>query len=304
MPIGSSLDYACWKVISKYRDPRTEKVDGFRFNKMMSLLNTKLLDGGKDIHLPRCWYLYGEQLVSAELPSSVRLDGQSDAEAKTTVTWAGEAPERPAAKDKRKIDSTVDYLYSRFPPTGSIHDAVAEVYSHAPYEFQRAYAAFRSDFSLRSQVDMDGSLRAKLFYPTEFEKALRLFPADDIPELRVPAKKVELVGKALLKAHPGENKTVVKMAIAFWEVFCKILRTKRGVGYHYVSVERVAHWREVAEDAVAMYLKELQSQIDEVVPKLNVDEVKDPFVLAFLRPEVLGKGFADLSTRVDEIVYG
>ena len=295
------LEYACWRVISKYQDSGG-KVSGLRFNKMMSLLNHKLLPK-VDIELPRCWYFYGEQVVPRELPVQVRFEGQGEPDAQTAFCWDGNRPKNPPSKGKGRVDSSLDSLYSRFPPQGDVMDAVRAVYEYPPYDFQKAYAKFRSDFQLVSQLDRNGTLRAKLFYPGEFKTAMHLFPVEDFPQLRVPARKLEYLVESVLEEFPNRNDTAVRAAVGFWELFCKLLRVSEK-GHKCVTEDRLDLWRRVAEESLQEYMLDFQSRIDDVLSNLKPKRLSDPLLLAFLQPARLGPSFRRLSSEIDQVVYG
>jgi hypothetical protein len=299
----TQLEYACWKIISKYQDIDKETVDGLRFNKMMSLLNNKLLIAGLDIELPRYWYFFGEIVVPKELPTQVRFEGADEEETKAVFKWSGDAPKRPPMKDKRKINSIVDSIYSKFPPAKDIFDVVDEVYKYAPYEYQRAYKDFRSEYSLKSMVDVEGIFRAKSLYLNSFNKAMQYFPYKDFPELRVPAKKLECVVKAVFKEFPEQNKIGIEMCVKFWEIFCKFLRVS-DKGHMYVSNEHVVYWRENLQNDFESYKKDLLSRTSAVLSDFHLKTLQDPLLIAFLQSESLGKNFRNLSSEIDKAVYG
>jgi hypothetical protein len=299
----TQLEYACWKIISKYQDIDGETVNGLRFNKMMSLLNNRLLTAGLDIELPRYWYFFGEIVVPKELPTQVGFKGADEEETKTSFKWIGDAPKRPTTKDKKKINSNVDSLYSKFPPTGNIFDVVEEVYKYAPYEYQRAYKDFRSDYSLKSMVDTEGILRAKSLYLNSFNKAMQYFPYKDFPELRVPAKKLECVVKAIFQEFPEQNKIGIEMCIKFWEIFCKFLRVSDR-GCSHVSNRHVVYWRENLQNDFKHYKRNLYSSTSAVLSDFHPKALRDPLLVAFLQPVSLGGNFRNLSSDIDKAVYG
>ncbi len=295
------LEYASWKIISKYQDTRTGRVDGLRFNKMMSLLNTRLFQGKPkvDILLPRCWYFYGEEVVPKELPSQVKCEGLDEAGVQTRFYWTGDRP-KVAKKQRQRIDSAVDSLHSSFPPSGNIFDAVNAVYENAPFDFQRYYAIFRSDFQFRSEVDMDGTLRATALYPIDFKRAMQSFPSGNFPELRVPGKKLEYVVEAIFEEFPSENRKAVNLAVKFWEIFCKFLRVSEN---KYVSESRIDYWRQTALDDLGGYKQDFQERVGEILSELGPRKLSDPMLLAFLQPVSLGESFKHVSSEIDRVLY-
>lgn len=303
MKENRQLAYACWKIISKYQDQDKKTIGGLRFNKMMSLLNHELLDNGLDINLPRCWYFWGEMVVPKELPEQARFEGGDDEDTETTFCWIGDSPERPPSKDKRKIDSKIDSLYTRFPPTSDIFNAVNKVYEYAPYDFQKAYKDFRSDFSLRTTIDEDGSFRTMAFYQNEFDDAIKLFPGKEFPELRVLSKKLEKVVKSIFDEFPQHNKIGIVMAVEFWKIFCKFLRASER-GHAYVSHERVSYWNKKALDDLQEYKEVLYNKINEIILTYDPKSLRDPLLQGFLLPVSLGKEYNHISSEIDQIIYG
>ena len=296
------LKYSLWKIIDVYRDSSLGGVNGLRFNKMMALLNHRLLDEkGLDIKLPRCWYLYGEATVPKQLPDELRWEGLDKEERETLGRWSEERPEIRSSKNRKKIDSIIDSLYSLFPPDEDVKKAIKEDYNkYAPYEFQRLYKAFRYDTQIESMVDKDGSLRSEVFYSKEIQEAMKRFPYEDFPELKVVARKIELLLPSLFEEFPEKNEKGIEMAKDFWKIFCRFLRIKKN---NYVDSERIRYWDEVAVEDLKKYREGLKKDIRDL-KELEMDVTKDPMVELFLSPESLGPGSEDLSESVDKMVYG
>ncbi len=296
------LKYSAWKIIELYKDRSTDQVNGLRFNKMMALLDHRLLDEkGLDIKLPRCWYLYGEATVPKQMPSQVKWKGLDNEEEKTAVTWDEGRPSIRSSKNRQKIDSIVDSLYSLFPPGEDVRKAIEEDYeSYAPYEFQRLYKMFRYDTKIRSIVDKDGTLRSEAFYSIGIKDAMNVFPYEDFPELKVHARKLELILPNLFKEFPEKNERGVEMAKDFWKIFCRFLRVKQN---RYVVDSRLKYWEEKAFEGLRIYEDKLSDDIRRL-KSLGLSVNEDPMIDVFLSPDSLGEGFENLSSDVDEIVYG
>ncbi len=296
----AGLEYSAWKIITIYRDSSLDGVNGLRFNKMMALLNHGLLDEkGLDIRLPRCWYLNGETTIPKQLSEKVEWSGLDEEEEETLVFWHGDKPSLRSSRDRKKIDSIADSLYSLHPPEGDVKDAIEEDYRrYAPYDFQRLYKVFRHDTDIRTLVVNNGSFRSKAFYAEEIRKAMEAFPSAEFPELKVEAVKVNVLLSCLFEEHPEENKKGIEIAGDFWRIFCRFLRVKEN---HHVSSDRVEHWRKIAFDDLTDYRIKLKKDIN-MLKGLDLSISRDPMIDVFLSPENLG--FKDLSTHVDEFVYG
>ena len=106
---NTPLAYACYKVISKYKDTSSGKVDGLRFNKMICLLTRDLqAKDAIDLKLPSCWYYWGEETVPSELPAQVQFEDSSKSEDGVgQFWWDGTSPEIQS-KDKKKVDARLD----------------------------------------------------------------------------------------------------------------------------------------------------------------------------------------------------
>lgn len=230
----------------------------------------------------------------------MRLEGEREEEKKSAFGWVGEPPERPPKKKKSKIDARIDSICSRFPPNADKWELVREVYGYAPYDFQRVYSSFRSDYSFKSLADMNGSLRAQTVYKQEFERSMKCFPTEDFPQLRVPAKKVEYVVDAVFGEHPTQSKIAIDMAVGFWEIFCKFLRTSEK-GHENVTRVHVEYWRDHAKHELAEYKTDLHKRISAILSGLEFKTLSDPLLLAFLQPEDLGESCKSLSMEIDSL---
>lgn len=282
------LAYACYKILSKYGDGPTYKLDSLRFNKMIAMLDHELQDEVKLIlKTPICWYYYGEEVVPTEMPSCVRFEPrQASDDDISSFWWVGERP-RPDSRKKSKIDAKVDSLFSRFPPTMDIYEVVAKDYDYAPFEFQRKYKEFRSDSLILSDVDPDGRLRSKILYGPGIRSAFSDFPFKEFPVLKVAAAQVEILTAAIFKKLPMENKKGIKIARSFWEMFCKLLRIysdEGHKGHRNVSNQKLEFWRTVAEDTLRQYLIDLQEEINTIMRLLPENAIEDPMERMFLQP--------------------
>lgn len=299
---SDELKYSLWKIIEKYKDSKQNSVNGLRFNKIMALLNHRLLEEKNlDIRLPKCWYLYGEATVPTQLPKEVEWEGLDNDEEKTSVSWMDERPAIRSSKNRKKIDSIIDSLYSLYPPDGDINKLIEEDYSkYAPYEFQKLYKVFRYDTEIVSMIDQDGSLRSKAFYAKEIKKAMEAFPYEDFPELKVEARKIELLLPSLFKEYPQKNEKGIEIAKDFWKIFCRFLRFKEN---SYVVRDKVEYWKEVALKDLKEYKLKLSEDIKDL-KELELSVNKDPMIEKFLTPKSLGDEFDNLSNNIDDVVYG
>jgi hypothetical protein len=282
------LGYACYKIISKYKNEKTGKVDSLRFNKMISLLDHRLKDESNlDLKVPICWYFFGEEVVPVEMPQGVKFEPRERRiDEYSHFWWEGERP-KPDGRKKARVDACIDSLYSHYPPSEDVYGAVDADYQYAPFEFQRKYKEFRSDSLIRSEVDPDGKFRSQALYAPGIRLAFAQFPFMEFPQLKVMATQVEIILTAIFTQRPSENKRAVKIAKRFWETFCKFLRIyddDKRKGYRNVTSARVGHWKKDAQDVLVQYRLDLDAEIKTIIRLLPDDAIEDPMDRMFLDP--------------------
>jgi hypothetical protein len=300
--MNAMIAYATHQIVKKFADPETGEVDGLWFNKVITLLNYRLRDEySKDMKLPHSWYFWGNKIEPCLMPKQLVLDSHDEDGGKSRFHWDGESPEEPNLSDRKAIRSTLDSIYSRFPMTKDGKRAILDAnYQYAPYEFQRAYAAFRTDANEVVDIQMEALKRGLL--RGDLAAAMDRFPFDDFPDLQVPAAKIRILGDALLAQ--GKEKPAIMITKDFWESFCKRLRIIKGKGNQNVPDSLIAHWKKDAVDHFQKYDAKLKLDIKTILQREKLPQITDnPVMSAFLNPDDWGEGTEDSSTMIDHAAY-
>jgi len=179
---------------------------------------------------------------------------------------------------------------------------VKHVYGYAPYDFQRSYASFRTDFF--ETVDLDLVKLKGTILRNGLNKAFREFPYDSFPELAVEAATVRLIAEAMLaQSTVRVQRDAMTLAKDFWEMFCRILITTPP-GYENVSRDVVERWKQSAVAHLPEYDKKLREDVDLALARHNLRSISEnPVVRAFLQPEDWGKGTEDSSRDINLSAY-
>jgi len=304
------LAYASYRVIQRFGSPTSGTVEGLWFNKVMSLLDheikKKQAKYREGLKLPHCWYWWGDRVVlrRGHMPDELRLENPEIFDGKRSrFRWDGDRPEDPPSRDRKVVNSLVDSLRNLYPQNGEgLRRIVDDVYSYAPYEFQRLYAAFRTDY--RERVDPQVKPLQRTILRADLKKAVAGFPFKEFPELIVEATATGVLAGALL-AEDGDAATrlAIQTARAFWEeAFCAVLITTEK-GYDYVSDQVVDEWREEAIDRLARFNVEFQRHAERAVSSFKLRTLnEDPVARTFIHPNDWGSGTED-SSLVDSNMY-
>lgn len=221
-----NLAYASFRVMELAGEGQARLTNGIYFHKAMSLLHRRLGRGASAIHLPHCWYFYGDEVVRSAMPHSVFWD-HSD-ETLTRVGWRGSGtfPDVPGPS-KYEIDSQAEEIIREFPPDREKVTAIIDaVYTYAPFPFQQSFRKVKGEF-----YDIAGSRvvfenAAPLLLAPTVSTTLKSFPSND-PVFQPPASFVDAVDSAteiLLESNAGQR-PAYRLLIDFWEFFCFHLRT-------------------------------------------------------------------------------
>lgn len=191
-----------------------------------------------------------------DLPEGLRWDDQEgprmgdDWEVRTVP---------PIPKD---LDQMIAYqvhdLVSEFSGPGGLDRLISEVYSYAPYDFQRNYQAFRASINGRRKADpvLDGMGPAHL--ATVFNKAMESFPNSNFPGLVPLIPCYNDLMRALL--IEDDIRTVHEVSEEFWFNFCYHLRLNDR-GHENVRSETLLRWIERADWESKQYPRTLGDQI-------------------------------------------
>lgn len=286
--------YAAHQIIKKFANPSNGEVDGLWFNKIITILNYRLkLENGKDIKLPHYWYFWGNKVELGHMPSELRRTSPDEDGKKSGFKWVGPNPEEPPLSDRKLVRHVIDSIYSRFPNTNEGRLSILNAnYAYAPYEFQRAYAAFRTDMYEIVDVQLAGLKRE--FLRADLEKAMKLFPYRDFPDLTVSAMVIKILGDALLSEE--KDRIAKEITKEFWETFCKRLRIIKGVGNENIPENIISYWKNDAIEHINAYEKKLKTDVESILETESLKKIKEnPILYTFLNPEDWGEGTEDSS---------
>ena len=303
--LKTTVAYASYRTIARFGTPEDGTVGGLWFNKVMSLLNERLRKEHRiRLDLPHCWYFWGDRVVLEEMPGELqletpdRLDGMH-----SQFRWVGARPKDPPPRERKAINSLVDSIRSLYPQSdASMWRIVQDVYRYAPYDFQRSYASFRTDFFETVEA---GLVKLKsTILKNGLNKAFREFPHDDFPELAVEAATVRLIADAMLaEGSARAQRDAMAVAKDFWEMFCRVLITTPR-GHDNLSVGIIEKWKQSAITQLPEYDRGLHHEVDIALARYNLRNIsKDTVVRAFLQPEDWGKGTEDSSVDVNLSAY-
>jgi hypothetical protein len=304
------LAYASYRVIQRFGDPASGAVEGLWFNKVMSLLDRRLKKKQGKYHeglrLPHCWYFWGDLVVlrHGHMPSELRLETPGIVDGRRSrFRWIGDAPEDPPSKDRKVINSLVESLRSLYPKDEKgLWKIVDDVYSYAPYEFQRLYAAFRTDYHERVDPQMKALQRTLL--RADLKDAMASFPSKEFPELVVEATATQILADALLAENDeAATRLAIKVARAFWEeAFCPVLITTEK-GHGNVSDQIVDEWKDEAISRLAQFNEDSQRLADTAVSSFKLKALDgNPVTRTFIFPDRWGAGTEE-SSLVDTSAY-
>lgn len=148
----SLLDHISYTIIEETQRIQGETPSGVYFNKAFSLLGER---SKKDIDLeiPHCWYRWGDEVVRACLSNDVKWDHQE----RTEVSWDGPAPKTFALGNdlKNEITSRIRTIITNYSTSRSgIERMKQDVYSYAPYDFQRTFLNLRNEIDSINFTDL------------------------------------------------------------------------------------------------------------------------------------------------------
>ena len=224
--------------IQEYSKSMGKNPTGILFSKYMVLLNRRLLSEGTDIHLPHCWYRWGDEVVRYSMPYLEWEHGTD----KTYVSFR----EKDAPKidpDDKVIKTARSYakkFIKEYSGRYGHENVVDETYSEAPYQFQNDYRKLRESLKLSrinnpySNFD-DYVLKlledVKTSYPAEFRKIRPQF------DMFTAVFEMALGNKASIE-------DLFYLSESFWFYFCYFLRLDKRC-HSNVSAETLEAWRSI-----------------------------------------------------------
>jgi hypothetical protein len=305
MPTNPLLDIACHRVLTTFSEGPGAVLRGAVFNKVITLVNSRLLETQFDINLPRCWYLWGEEVVPSELPPAVRFSPRESPVELTTFRWTGGAPDESNLPEWkcRKIGHVVEGIRSEFGPSPDLPELVDEVYSNAPFAFQREFLSLRRRFfdfgNENSGLWRVSRPITNILRPT-FEAAMREYPDPEFPSIHKLTHRYRRIFEFGLQENRIVIPTLARMSETYWQSFCYALRVHPR-GHANVSQNKLEFWdRTRIEDLQSVNTK-LTADAQELVDRIGSG--LDAWDRARIVGAHWGPHTSQLSSEVDAIAY-
>jgi hypothetical protein len=275
---GASLVPVIWyETISQWEHRNEVPLSSLFFHKISTLTRFRLEQQGLPVPLPYAWYLFGT--AAQDLPHLIQFFPDPESE-QTKVEWRGPSPELfRGDRSADLIRSTIDSILDEYPPDkGEL--AVDEVYTHAPFEFQRKFRRVRMAAGLTGV----GSAEAAGLNVAGGLWGLTLDAFDEFPYARFPtlASSVAVVREAVnvgINVNLEQRRRLAVEAIeGFWTVFCAHLRLDHE-GSKDVSQETIQSWRRMAEQRDRVFVRNLGDIVVELArwePSIENDGTLGP----------------------------
>ncbi len=222
------------------------------FHKASTLTHLRLRDQGTPFHFPYSWYLFGTE---AEGTSRDVHFVPGDSEDRTMAVWVSEEPE-PYRGDRvaDAIRRTVGELLGQYRDE-EIEKAIDEVYTYAPFEFQRKYRIARIALGVTGR----GSIYEEMAKSPEvlalLNAAMDEFPRERFPLLTqyVPPVR-QSVERAWVSTLERDYSKVREIIESFWTVFCAFVRVDEQ-GHYGVGRSQLETWRDFAQMKYDLFLR-------------------------------------------------
>lgn len=236
------MSVASHMVISKYVERTGEAPSGLFFNKMMSLLHSRMLERRVNFPLPHCWYRWGDEVVRYEMPREISWNHEEPPY--TTVSWDGDLPYYASLdEDRETLERVVVDLLDMYSDDGGVEKAVEAVYTRAPFEFQRRYRECRNLILDRSRTPAGVRDFGRNMLLPALESAMKVFPEADFPVVSRKVPAFRSVMRLILEEEEVDVRLVREVSEEFWFWFCYHLRLHPDA-HENVSEETLEHWRD------------------------------------------------------------
>ena len=252
--------------LKRYKEKTETDSTGVLFNKYMTLLNRELLSKGVDIHLPHCWYRWGDEVVRYGMPF---IDWNHDDSFYTYVRYSDQKPRinRNDPNVKFAINYADSFIEKYGGPYGQ-EEAIDEVYADAPFSFQNDYRQLRE--ALKISLKNNPIKNYHAYITKLFENAIASFP----PEFGFLGQRFEEFKSTFRlalskKAKPDE---LFEISETFWFFFCYHLRLNSRC-HENVPQSTLEVWRETLPAEEEKYRMFVQNQAAEFDTKGNNDAV-------------------------------
>ena len=237
---------AAYVFIEEYENRTGKRPTGILFNKFMVLLNRHLLSKGTDMHLPHCWYRWGDEVVRFSMPY---IDWEH-ATAGTFVSFDDLYVPRIGSDDDTvsEIKEFALSFIDRYSGKYGHEEAIDETYTEAPYEFQNAYRALRESLRLSRQKKSPANFEE--YIGSIFDVVKNSFPKE-FNTIHPYFEEFSEVFQYALN-HGTSREKLFDLSESFWFFFCYYLRLDKKC-HANVSRETLNAWREVLPDETEFY---------------------------------------------------
>lgn len=250
--IDSPVGISSYLVIKKFIDAQEQSPNGIFFNKAMSLLDRELRKDGVDIHLPHCWYRWGDEVVRILMPREIEWNHESTYH--TSINWNTKARPFDDSGLMKKIESYVDTIIAEY-ATESIDDVIEEVYSYAPFDFQRKFRICRQAIGdcLHSPIEWKDS-SGKVLMPY-YKSACESFPKEEFPIVAKHLPVFERIMEYLLTRKDRYEANCIlanEISEEFWFWFCYFLRIHKKA-HENIPDSTIEYWASRIENETIRY---------------------------------------------------
>ncbi len=241
-----SLAYSIGALISTFDPYNTGKVSQTKFYKLLYILSADLITRGVDIKLPYFWYRHGPVVPYAFLPDGIielRSMDWNKYQGKWVLLRNRRLP-RIAASDKEIVDDSVALLWDNY-SEAKTPKIVMDVYSMAPYPFQREYKNFikyiRHKVADRDILCKVQGLREKEDV-SRLERAVDIFDESEFPQIYDNLLQWKTLTKYSINQLSTIDSTfILDLSSIYWDkLFCMFLKVKE---YRNLPETLISKWR-------------------------------------------------------------
>ncbi len=256
---SSPLDKAVYLVLKRFRNQNNEDPTGVYFNKVLSILHQRLRSTF-DLKLPHCWYRWGDEVVRRCLPHDVNWDHDY---LRTTVSWDGLELHVEIEDHLELINEEIEKIIDTF-PMSNIDRIVSEVYSYAPFDFQRSFRNIRGSLGFTNEIDicfenihLDNIKKQKSIAESDFKSV-----DYNIPILHSSFRLWSESFDFLVNESKVDYETLININESFWFHFCYYLRLKQNEN---VPIDVIDHWKNLLPYDVKNRNNEIIHEVKKII---------------------------------------
>ncbi len=237
------LELASLEVIRQYEKKTGEPITGLYFNKLMSLVYAELRNRYNiNIELPHCWYRYGDEVVRYLMPNAIRWNHETPQY--TTVTWVGQEP--LTQREEREIIKRVVKETIKKYEHKSKEELVDDVYSSAPFTFQRNFRQLRLNIEGMAVASV-GISNFKEVLRSSLEQTIESFPKKEFPnEVYERITNYYMLMKKLLELPEFNVEIAKELTEDIWFYFSYYLRIHKKC-YENIPRNVIEYWKSQLE---------------------------------------------------------